>query len=105
MSLMNQWRAADTFLLGRVTYELWEHFWPAARANPSSTELDRWFANYVEDVEKVVLSRTRVINDNVAEESGPSREGKPSVQEPEAAAQIEVCQDEDARLTDRRIDV
>lgn len=47
-----QLRAADTLLLGRVTYEAFARYWPSAG------EEEGEFAPLMNDVEKVVVSRT-----------------------------------------------
>ena len=47
-----QLRAADTLLLGRVTYEAFARYWPSAG------EDQREFAPLMNDMEKVVVSRT-----------------------------------------------
>lgn len=47
-----QLRAADTLLLGRVTYEAFARYWPSAGEDEGE------FAPLMNDVEKVVVSRT-----------------------------------------------
>ena len=51
-------RSVDVFLLGRVTYQIWEKYWPAAARNPASTKNDREFSRYADETQKVVFSRT-----------------------------------------------
>ena len=51
-------RSIDTLLLGRVTYQVWERYWPAVRGDPSSGPNEVKFARWVEQVPKVVFSRT-----------------------------------------------
>ena len=67
----------DTILLGRVTYQIWEKYWPAAAKNPASTENDIKFSQYADDTQKIVFSKTlkearwkntRLIKNNIAEE-------------------------------------
>src|SRR5262249_37081978 len=48
----------DTFIFGRVTYELWRRFWPACATSPSSTAFEKTFSRFVESVEKIVVSTT-----------------------------------------------
>lgn len=64
-------------MLARVTYQIFEQYWQAAATNPASTDFDRKFANFVENAQKIVISRTldtarwkntRLIKDNIAEE-------------------------------------
>jgi len=74
------WRnleAADTFILGRRTYQIWEKYWPAAASNPQSTESDKRFSRFADETQKIVISNTldrvewkntRLIKDNIAEE-------------------------------------
>ncbi|MDD1743721.1 MAG: dihydrofolate reductase family protein, partial [Methanomassiliicoccales archaeon] len=50
--------SADTILLGRKTFQIWENYWPAAGKNPSSSESDKRFSRYADETEKVVLSNT-----------------------------------------------
>lgn len=68
---------ADTILLGRVTYQIWEKYWPAAATNPQSTENDLRFSRFADEIQKIVFSKTldtvewknsRLVKDNVAEE-------------------------------------
>ena len=69
--------AADTFILGRRTYQIWEKYWPAAASNPQSTESDKRFSRFADETQKIVISntldrvewkKTRLIKDNIAEE-------------------------------------
>ena len=74
------WRnleAADTFILGRRTYQIWEKYWPAAASNPQSSENDKKFSCYAEETQKIVISstldgaewkNTTLIKNNIAEE-------------------------------------
>jgi len=75
--MWNQLKSVDTFLLGRVTYQIWEKYWPAAATNPSSTKSDIKFSHFADKTHKVVFSRTlekpewrntRVVKGNIAEE-------------------------------------
>jgi dihydrofolate reductase len=75
--MWNQIENADTMLLGRVTYQIWETYWPAAATNPNSTENDRKFSRYAEETQKIVVSNTldkvnwrntRLLKGNIAEE-------------------------------------
>ncbi len=68
---------ADTFILGRKTYQIWEKYWPAAASNPQSTESNVKFSRYADETQKIVISstldkvewkNTRLIKDNIAEE-------------------------------------
>ena len=75
--MWNQLNNADTMLLGRVTYQIWETYWPSAATNPKSSESDRKFARFAEETQKIVFSNTlekvnwkntRLIKDNISEE-------------------------------------
>jgi dihydrofolate reductase len=75
--MWNNLRNVDTMVLGRRTYQIWEKFWPAAGANPKSSDSDRRFSRFAEDVQKIVLSNTlseanwkntQLINSNAKEE-------------------------------------
>ena len=55
------WRnleAADTFILGRRTYQIWEQYWPAVANNPQSTESDKRFSRLADETQKIVISKT-----------------------------------------------
>lgn len=49
---------ATTALLGRKTYEAFAGYWPAVASNEDAHPDERMFARWLDDVEKVVLSRT-----------------------------------------------
>jgi len=49
----------SSFLFGRVTYELFEGFWPRALKDPKTSEDDRKIAKILEDSEKIVFSSTK----------------------------------------------
>ena len=68
---------ADTFILGRRTYQIWEKYWPAAANNPQSSESDKRFSRYADETQKIVISNTldrvewkntKLIKDNISEE-------------------------------------
>lgn len=48
----------DTVLFGRVTYRLFEDYWPAVPANPSSTKDDLEFSRWIDKTPKIVASTT-----------------------------------------------
>lgn len=67
---------ADTFLMGRATGEGMAMYWPTVAGNPESKEEDKWMADKLNTLPKVVFSRTltslkwtnvRVANDIVDE--------------------------------------
>lgn len=75
--MWNNLKTVDTLLLGRVAYQAWEKFWPAAATNPSSTENDIKFSHFADETPKVVFSRTlrevgwkntRLVSGNIADE-------------------------------------
>lgn len=64
-------------LYGRVTYQMMESHWPTVLTNPASTKHDIDHAHWIENISKVVFSKslekvdwnnTRLIKDNIAEE-------------------------------------
>ena len=71
-----QLESTDYILLGRGVFEALESYWPTAEENPSLTKSDIAFARAINNVHKIVFSRTldyigwntRVVKDNVAEE-------------------------------------
>ena len=67
----------DTALYGRVTYHMMESYWPTVPANPASSKHDIDHALWVENVSKIVFSKTleqvtwkntRLVKDHIAEE-------------------------------------
>lgn len=59
-------RAADTLLLGRVSYEGFKGFWPPVADDPDASSLQREISRLNDAVEKVVVSDSLT-----AEETGP----------------------------------
>lgn len=66
----------DTALYGRTTYQMMEAYWPTVLSNPLSNELELHHARWVENVHKIVFSKTlkkaewnntRLIKENIAE--------------------------------------
>jgi dihydrofolate reductase len=66
----------DTALYGRKTYQMMEGYWPGVLTNPNSTTLERCHAAWIENIHKIVFSKTlqnvewnntRLIKENVAE--------------------------------------
>jgi dihydrofolate reductase len=75
--MWTQLNSTDTILLGRITYQIWEEYWPAVAKNPSSIKNDLKFSQYVDKTQKIVFSKTlkkvnwkntRLISKNIAEE-------------------------------------
>ena len=67
----------DTILVGRVTYQGMAKHWTAVAADPSARKQDIEFANWMNELPKVVFSKTlstsewnnsRIIKDNIARE-------------------------------------
>jgi dihydrofolate reductase len=48
----------DAALYGRKTYQMMEAYWPTVLTNPTSTALELHHAEWVENIEKIVFSRT-----------------------------------------------
>jgi dihydrofolate reductase len=64
-------------IYGRTTYQLMESYWPTVLTKPNADKHTREHARWVEDVPKIVFSKTlnevtwnntRLIKDNIAEE-------------------------------------
>jgi dihydrofolate reductase len=49
---------ADTLLLGRVTYKIFESYWPNAATNPDTPEGDIEMARKINDMTKIVFSKS-----------------------------------------------
>lgn len=67
----------DAAIYGRVTYQMMEGHWPTVLTNPDSTPQELHHANWVENVHKIVFSKsletaewnnTTLIKENIAEE-------------------------------------
>ena len=52
------WAASTTALLGRSNYEGFGYYWPGVATDPDANALDRSFSTWLNQVEKVVFSRT-----------------------------------------------
>ncbi len=50
--------SVDTIIFGRITYQLFENFWPAAAKDPTTSKSDRVIANQINDLSKLVFSKT-----------------------------------------------
>src|SRR5688500_9370657 len=68
---------ADTMLLGRVTYKMFESYWPHVTEDPNEPKEAKVLADELNQMTKVVFSKTlkevtwensRLVKDNVAEE-------------------------------------
>lgn len=51
-------RTADTWLSGRLTYQLMESYWPAMVKKPTGNKPDDEFAMLIDNISKIVFSRT-----------------------------------------------
>ena len=49
---------ADTILFGRITYQLMESYWPSVVKNPIGNKPKDKFAVLIDDISKIVFSRT-----------------------------------------------
>jgi dihydrofolate reductase len=50
--------APDTLLMGRVTYQMFESYWPPVARDPNASEGARILANELNEMTKVVFSKT-----------------------------------------------
>jgi len=66
----------DTALYGRKTYEMMSGYWPGVLTNPNSTALELHYAEWIENIHKIVFSKTlknvnwnntQLIKENIAE--------------------------------------
>lgn len=48
----------DTIVFGRVTYQLFEGYWPNAAKDPATSKEDRIIANKINEMRKIVFSKT-----------------------------------------------
>ncbi|HWB24827.1 MAG TPA: dihydrofolate reductase family protein [Chitinophagaceae bacterium] len=51
-------RNADALLYGRITYQLMESYWPTVVKNPTGNKPMDEFAVLIDDIKKIVFSRT-----------------------------------------------
>ena len=75
--------SADTFLMGRQAGEGMAMYWPTVASNPESKDIEKWLADKINSLPKVVFSKTvisikwtntRVANDIVEEVKELKRE-------------------------------
>ena len=50
--------SADTLLLGRVTYKIFESYWPTAADNPATSKGDIEMAHKINAITKIVFSKS-----------------------------------------------
>jgi dihydrofolate reductase len=50
--------SADTLLLGRTTYKIFEGYWPTAASNPATTQGDIEMAHKMNNITKIVFSHS-----------------------------------------------
>jgi dihydrofolate reductase len=74
---VEQFGTIDTVLLGRKNYLGFGHYWPKVVNNPASTEIDIKFSRWLDNIPKVVFSKTlekaewknsRLVKSDLAEE-------------------------------------
>jgi len=52
------YKQMDTLLLGRVTYKIFESYWPQAATNPSTPKGEIEMAHKINNITKIVFSKT-----------------------------------------------
>jgi dihydrofolate reductase len=74
----------DMVLLGRKNYEGFRGYWPTVVDNPDATESDIKFSHWLDDIPKIVFSKTldkaewsnsRLVKNNLAEEVARLKQG------------------------------
>lgn len=55
---IEQTRKFGTILFGRVTYQIFEDFWPKAPSDPKMSKEDLVIADIINNIEKIVFSKT-----------------------------------------------
>lgn len=72
----NLLKNSDVALFGRLTFQLFESYWPAVAKHASGTAVENEFARRIDAIEKIVISKTlkktswnntRIISDDVHE--------------------------------------
>ena len=75
--LRQQLASIDTFLFGRVSFELWEKVWPPMAQQPGSSSFTKEFSRLTDGMKKVVYSKTlksvtwqnsRLVNGSIADD-------------------------------------
>lgn len=56
---VEQTSSFGTIIFGRVTYDMFEEFWPKALKDPKTSKDDRKIAQIIDDIDKIVFSKTR----------------------------------------------
>lgn len=54
----SQKQCADTLLLGRTTYRIFEGYWPTAASNPATSQGDIEMAHIINNITKIVFSHS-----------------------------------------------
>lgn len=54
---IEQTKSFGAIIFGRVTYELFESYWPVALKDPKTSKEDRIIAKTIDDIEKIVFSK------------------------------------------------
>jgi dihydrofolate reductase len=57
-AMWEELKSIDTFIFGRVNYELWKKVWPPLATSPSSSEFEKRFSRLTDSVRKLVISTT-----------------------------------------------
>ena len=76
-------RAADTLLLGRVSYDGFKSFWPSVADDPNATPIQREISRLDNAIDKVVISDSLT-----SEETNPWQHNTRIISRAEAHAQI-----------------
>lgn len=50
--------SVDTFIIGRVTFQMWENYWPYRANDPNSNDFQKRFSKFADQVQKIVFSTT-----------------------------------------------
>ncbi|MCY3414772.1 MAG: dihydrofolate reductase [Candidatus Heimdallarchaeota archaeon] len=48
----------DTLIIGRKTFQLWAEYWPSRAEDPTSSDFQKRFSLYVNQINKIVFSKT-----------------------------------------------
>ena len=69
--------SVDTLIIGRVTFQMWESYWPYRANDPSSDDFQKKFSLFTDQIQKIVFSTTlksvnwqnsRVVNGDISTE-------------------------------------
>ncbi|UYP44369.1 hypothetical protein NEF87_000654 [Candidatus Lokiarchaeum ossiferum] len=56
--IWNILKSVDTLIIGRVTFQMWESYWPSRASDPSSSDFQKKFSEITNELQKIAISTT-----------------------------------------------